>query len=100
MSVCLSQNVHTEAYRVENGGLAQMVERALSKHEVPPGSMPGSSTLIFLFLVMNVCWFQSTDLRELIVLKPGISSGPAELLWNWGGWLVTQSGGAENTFSQ
>ena len=23
----------------------------------------------------------------------------AELLWKWGGWLVTQSGGAENTFS-
>ena len=25
-------------------------------------------------------------------------TGPAELLWKWGGWLVTQSGGAENTF--
>ena len=23
---------------------------------------------------------------------------PAELLWKWGGWIVTQSGGAENIF--
>ena len=36
-----------------------MVERVLSMHEVP-GSMPGSSTLSFVFFsVKSVCWFQN-----------------------------------------
>ena len=41
------------------GGLAQMVERVLSMHEVP-GSIPRSSTLLFvLFSVKSVCWCQN-----------------------------------------
>ena len=53
------------------GGLAQMVERVLSMHEVP-GSMPGSSTLIFVFFsVKSVCWCQNVYQRKL-ELKGGI----------------------------
>ena len=50
-----------------------MVERVLSMHEVP-GSMPGSSTLIFVFFsVKSVCWCQNVYQSKL-VLKGGISS--------------------------
>ena len=55
------------------GGLAQMVERVLSMHEVP-GSMPGSSTLIFvLFSVKSVCWCQNVY-QSKFELEGGISS--------------------------
>ena len=55
------------------GGLAQMVERVLSMHEVP-GSMPGSSTLIFVFFsVKRVCWCQNVCQSKL-ELKRRISS--------------------------
>ena len=50
-----------------------MVERVLSMHEVA-GSMPGSSTLIFVFFyVKSVCWCQNVYQRKL-ELKGGISS--------------------------
>lgn len=51
----------TEYYQV--GGLAQMVERSLSMREVP-GSMPGSSTNLFIFL--SFCFFLLTQLGILI----------------------------------
>ena len=50
-----------------------MVERVLSMHEVP-GSMPGSSTLIFvLFSVKSVCWCQNVC-ESKFELEGGISS--------------------------
>ena len=50
-----------------------MVERVLSMHEVP-GSMPGSSTLIFvLFSVKSVCWCQNVC-ENKFELEGGISS--------------------------
>ena len=50
-----------------------MEERVLSMHEVP-GSMPGSSTLIFVFFsVKSVCWCQNIYQSKLEV-KGGLSS--------------------------
>ena len=54
------------------GGLAQMVERVLSMHEVP-GSMPGSSTLSFVFFSVK-CVLVSKCLPKQLELKGGISS--------------------------
>ena len=49
-----------------------MVERVLSMHEVP-GSMPGSSTLTFVFFsVKSVCWCQNVYQRKL-ELKGGLA---------------------------
>ena len=49
-----------------------MVERVLSMHEVP-GSMPGSSTFIFvIFYVKSVCWCQNVYQRKL-ELKGGLA---------------------------
>ena len=50
-----------------------MVERVLSMHEVP-GSMPGSSTLIFvIFSVKSVCCCQNVW-ESKFELERGISS--------------------------
>ena len=63
----------TKANLILKGGLAQMVERVLSMHEVP-GSMPGSSTLIFvLYSVKSVCWCQNVY-QSKFELEGGISS--------------------------
>ena len=58
-----------KADRIENGGLAQMVERVLSMHEVP-GSMPGSSTYSFVFFG-DECLLVSKRLRKQITSKTG-----------------------------
>ena len=43
------------------------------------------------------------SVADVSSIKPFVGAdwgiaGPTELLWKWGGWMVTQSGGAENTF--
>ena len=43
--------------------------------------------------------FQYTGRRLNPISITNMFTGPAELLWKWWGWLVTQSRGAENTFS-
>ena len=47
-----------------------MVERVLSMHEVP-GSMPGSSTLTFVFFFCEECLLVSNRLPKEIGTKGG-----------------------------
>ena len=61
--------------RDENGGLAQMVERVLSMHEVP-GSMPGYSKFIFVF-VGNECLLVPKCLPES---KSCVNGGLAQMV--------------------
>ena len=52
------------------GGVAQMVERALSMREVP-GSMPGTSTLIFFSLTIKLIL---QNLIELLFEQPKLDN--------------------------
>ena len=46
--------------------------------------------------IQHVQWFQFEERHNSV--KFYVYAGPAELLWKWGDWIVTQSGGTENTF--
>ena len=58
-----------------------------------PWNQVEEAQLLLLILKVRCCW------------SSFLSTGPAELLWKWwgggggeGGWIATQSEGAENTF--